>query len=247
MTGRRADQIGYPSSMLGWRGAGVLVMLSLGCGETSRRQSLPTGGNATAGNTTGDNAMSGSATGDKGEPETTKPEPVAGTGGVDAPAGTGGVGGDPCAATEARCVPGEPACDPQLGKLGTCDACGVVSDVDEAGADCVRLLASDKESNAVCAVLGKDHLECWPEAFEVKKTKLPPGVVEVLLPDDYTPASLTGPCLRDAANAYSCGLDVCDGRVVVGDVGVCGLCDGEVHCHKLPAEPPRCSTPSTSA
>lgn len=239
--------------MMGWRGAGILVTFLLGCGETSHgSESLPTGGgasamggrgagNESAGNATGGNAMSGGANAGKGG--TPDPHPVAGAGGVDAMAGAAGAGGEPCAGAEPRCEPGEQACDPWLGKVGTCDECGMVTHVDEAGADCVRLLASDKESNGVCAVLGKDRLECWPEAFEVKKTTLPPGIVEVLLPDDYTPQSRNGPCLRDAANGYSCGFDGCDGRVVVGDAGVCGLCDGELHCRELSSEPPEVQQP----
>jgi hypothetical protein len=65
----------------------------------------------------------------------------------------------------------------------------------------------------------------------------------VLLPDDYPLGSTSEPCFRDGANGYSCGLNGCDGRVVVGDSGVCGLCDGEVHCHHLSDEPPPVSDP----
>jgi hypothetical protein len=245
--------------MLGWRATGTWLLLLLGCGETTHGGELEssggsaTGGNATGGNATNGNATSGSAaggnaTGGKGDDETTKPKPLAGAGsggaGAEAgAAGEGGVGSGPCAGIEPRCEPGEQACDPQLGKLGTCDACGVVNNVDKAGADCVRLLASDKESNAVCAVLGSDRLECFPAAFEVQKTTLPPEIIEVLLPDDYTSGSQVEPCLRDSSDRYSCSQQVCDGRVVVGDHGMCSLCHGEVSCRDLLSEPPRVEQP----
>jgi hypothetical protein len=243
--------------MSGWRGTGLLVILLLGCGETSQHAGHePTGGsasggnatagNATAGNATGasatgGHATGGSATGGKaGEATTTSDPPTAGAGS----AGEAGVGGAPCAGIVPRCEPGEQACDPLLGKLGTCDACGVVTNVDQAGSDCVRLLASDKESNAVCAVLGSDRLECFPGSFMLEKTTLPPDVVEVLLPDDFLPESPIKPCLRDASHRYSCGPTGCDGRVVIGDDGeVCGLCNGAVLCESVSTEPPAVAQP----
>jgi hypothetical protein len=246
--------------MSGWRASGTLLLLLLGCGETTHNDPASSGGDATGGaatsgsaavggptggNGTGGTASTGSELGGKGGVETTHPEPVAGAAPADAEAGSdsgGGVG--PCGGIDARCEPGEQACDPVLGKLGTCDACGVVTDVDEAGVDCVRLLASDKESNGVCAVLGSNRLECWPDAFEMQKTTLPANIIEVLLPDDYPfGAQNRNPCLRDVTNGYSCGLQVCDGPVVVGDNSMCGLCSGQLICRDLIADPPAVPRP----
>ncbi|HYQ31314.1 MAG TPA: hypothetical protein VER04_28970, partial [Polyangiaceae bacterium] len=235
--------------MLGWR-TGTLLMLLVGCGGTTHQGGPAAGGgndnggaasgggatggnassgsanagNASAGRASAGNASAGNANGGKGGEGATESNPVAGAGGADATAGAAGAGGGgPCAGIVARCEPGEQACDPVLGKLGTCDACGVVTNVDETGVDCVRLLTSDKESNGVCAVLGSDRLECFPEAFEVQKTTLPGDTVEVLLPDDYVSGSYDMPCFRDSKNRYSCLQATCDGRVLLGDPGACSL------------------------
>jgi len=198
-----------------------------------------TSGNASSGNANGAGTNGGRANAGKGGEETTEPDPAAGADGADAAAGAAGAaGGAPCDEKGLRCAPGEPACDPVLGKLGTCGACGVVTNVDTAGVDCVRLLASDKESNGVCAVLGSDRLECFPEAFQVQKTTLPGDTMEVLLPDDYVNGSQVMPCFRDSQDRYSCTQEACDGRVVVGDHGLCSLCNGELLCHDLFSEPP---------
>lgn len=217
-----------------------MLLLLVGCGETTRQGDQASGGGAMGGEATnsdaaGATAPSGAAGHDvasgSGGSEPTEPEPRGGRGGAGpGAAGEAGAGGSACAESVPRCEPGEPACDPRLGKLGTCDACGAVTDVDEAGADCVRLIASDKESNGVCAVLGSDRLECFPEAFQIQKTTIPPDVIALLLPDDYPYGTQREPCLLDSSGTYSCLLSRCDGRVVVGETGACGLCDGKVFC-----------------
>jgi hypothetical protein len=143
-------------------------------------------------------------------------------------AGAGGAAPGPCEGIEARCRPGEPVCDPRSGKRTTCGECG--EPLPGGDEDCVRLLASDKESNGVCAVLGETRLECWHIWDQVEPSTLPRGVVQVLMSDDSANA-LASQCLRSQSGGYSCLKQASDcANVAVGDYGACGICAGKVHC-----------------
>jgi hypothetical protein len=150
-------------------------------------------------------------------------------------AGQGGATAEPCGGIAPRCVPGEAVCHPKLGKRTTCDDCGqpLPGGVD----DCVRLLASDKESDGFCVVRGETSLECWHLWDKPMPRAIPKGVVDVLMADDSSsvqPDQL--PCLEREAGNYSCVKEAGDcggapiGQVAVGDYGACGLCAGKLHC-----------------
>jgi hypothetical protein len=167
---------------------------------------------------------------------------TAGVAGDPSSVGEGGAGGDACANVEPRCLPGERACDPVLGKLGICDECGAVIDIEATGQDCVRQIVSDKESNGVCVVLGKDRLACLHPYPPTLETTLPFDVVEVLLPDDAPPGAQYQPCFRRLSGEYSCISGVCE-RVAVGDSGACGICGGKLHCEGNVTMPPDLQAP----
>lgn len=152
-----------------------------------------------------------------------------GAGGEAPSAGAGPV--EECAGVSALCAPGEPLCDPALGVTAVCDECGRPRP-DENARPCVRLIASDKESNTVCVVRGATELQCWPTWSGIQGRVVPPETREVLLRDDSAAAEsqLGTACLRTGADAYSCFQDADCSHVTVGDNAVCAICDGELAC-----------------
>lgn len=224
----------------GWRSSGLLVLVLLGCGGTAERRdaqpAAPTGGSATGQGGGGNNSLDHVA-GRGGASSGVAGTQAAGAAGDPSAVGEGGVGGDACAGVEQRCRPGERVCDPLLGKLGICDECGAVTDIEVTGQDCVRQIVSDKESNGVCVVLGKDRFACLNPYPPTVETILPSDVLEVLLPDDSPPGAQYQPCFRRLSGGYSCISGACE-RVAVGNTGACGICGGELHCEGDVTMPP---------
>jgi len=156
------------SGLRAWGLAGALTLLACG-GRSQQRPSEPEvagagdganggGGGAT---TTGDaGKLSGSGAGASGASAAGGTDMASGAGGAGANAAAGadlagGAGGtQPCQGIEPSCVPGETVCDRRKGTLTTCGDCGEPTPA-ENKATCVRLIASDKESNGVCVVLGE--------------------------------------------------------------------------------------------
>jgi hypothetical protein len=215
-------------------GLSAALALTFGCG---RLESTPPAPEAPPSSTGG----GGSVTANGGKATTSTPpaggsaaEPT-GQGGQDNSGGettnTGGAPlGEPCAGITARCQPGEAVCDPGRGKLTTCSECGEPLPGGEA--ECVRLLSSDKESNAFCVARSNNQLQCWGGWGEAQKSSLPSDVVEVLLPDDYSSFGGTAtPCLHQGMWAYSClkSSALCT-NAAVGDAGACAICNQQVHC-----------------
>lgn len=172
------------------------------------------------------------------------PEPSAG--GAENTGSGGADSSEPCAGVEPVCAPGEPICDPVLGVTATCSECGEPRPNDDA-TPCIRLIASDKESNYVCVVRGATELQCWPNWRNVE-----PGVVsaetrEVLLPDDGASEPqgyFMNPCVRTDVGVYSClpGAENVS-RIAVGDSGVCALGNGKLFCEQGILVPPAVSDP----
>jgi hypothetical protein len=161
-------------------------------------------------------------------------------------AGEGGAGGapDPCEGVMPRCEPGEVACDPMLGKLGTCDACGAVAAADVDGPDCARIIASDKESRVVCVVLGSDRLQCWPGWGTTTETIAPRDTVDVLLPDDGAHANGVTQCFLSSAGLHSCLPSSECARVHLSDTALCGICSGKLYCKdERGTKPPEIQAP----
>jgi hypothetical protein len=178
-------------------------------------------------------AKGGSSEGSAGAANQIPPLPEPSTGGAESTAGGGADSTDPCAGVEPSCAPGEPICDPILGVTATCGECGEPRPNEDA-TPCIRLIASDKESNYVCVVRGATELQCWPNWSNTA-----PGVVsaqtrEVLLPDDgasLPQGELMAPCVRTGVSAYSCfpGAENLS-RVAIGDSGACALGNGKLFC-----------------
>lgn len=227
--------------MLGFRWLGLAWFVVTACGGSTRSNHLEPDELATAGVTSGGATTRPQPTGEggAGSGATSGGATSSGTAGVGAVAGSGGAP-DPCAdslkGSERRCVTGEVVCDPVLGKLGTCDACGQPSDT--TGDECVRGIASDKESNAICVLRGSDTLECWNGFTEPAGRPIGEDVAEVLLPDDYPYGTITEPCFRYAAGGFSClAAAVGCEKVALGDSGLCAVCDGKLYCEG-PITPP---------
>jgi len=233
---------------------GLMAVLALGCGGSVKPGSegappnnasgggqsasggVATGGIATGGIAAGGVAAGGVAAGGVaagyGGKLATAGAPSAGEAGTSS-APEGGAGpGDPCAGVAAWCTPGERVCDPRLGKLTVCSECGVGA-LGADGADCVRLLVSDKESNGVCVVRGQTTLECWPGWGAPRTGQVPPSTTGVFLPDDY---SALGPddlrlCVQVERGAYSCLMNATGcAHGAAGDEGFCAICAGQLHC-----------------
>lgn len=115
----------------------------------------------------------------------------------------------------------------------TCDDCGIPRPNQDAKL-CARLIASDKESNNVCVVLGATELQCWPAWGDATTSAVPADTRELLLRDDgaSAPTGQLDPCLRSERGAYSClGNATGCSRAAVGDYGACAICDGKLNCH----------------
>jgi hypothetical protein len=219
----------------------TLLGLALGCGRIESSRQTPEGPASRAGAAGHETATGGKTT--STPPASGGTSEPAGQGGRDSAGGeTIGTGGEaigaggaapeqPCAGIVARCVPGEPVCDPVRGKLTTCSECGEALPGGET--ECVRLLSSDKESNGFCVVRASNQLECWGGWGEARKSLLPSDVVALLLPDDYDAYrdNPPMPCLHQGTWAYSClkGASQCT-NVAVGDAGVCAICSQRLHC-----------------
>ena len=135
-------------------------------------------------------------------------------------------------------------CDPVLGVRTTCSECSEPLP-NPSGSPCVRLLASDKESNGICVVIGQTELECWSGWGEPRRGAVPSDTTQVLPPDDFSSLQLSLEplrlCTRSGASDVSCLGDGCT-RVAVGDYGACGICDGQLYCTgelTAPAEVPQ--------
>ncbi|HEX2874472.1 MAG TPA: hypothetical protein VHP33_24630 [Polyangiaceae bacterium] len=135
---------------------------------------------------------------------------------------------DPCLGITPACQPGESICEPVTGRLTTCSDCG--EPLPAEGEACVRLLASDKESNNFCVVKSNSHLECWPGWGETDKSVVSGDVVELLLPDDAATQRPIKPCLRERSGNYSCSGAGAGCKVALGDAGACAVCDGKLYC-----------------
>lgn len=174
-------------------------------------------------------ALNGGAMAEAGHP------PGAGAPGAGAP-GSGGEAGspqqEPCGGVDPWCEPGQSVCDPVLGVRTTCSECGEPLP-NPTGSPCVRLIASDKESNGICVVLGQTELQCWPTWGEPHLGVVPSDTTQVFPPDDFTSLQLSfqplSLCTRSGASDVSCLGSGCT-RVAVGDYGACGICGGQLYC-----------------
>jgi len=248
------------SGLRAWGLAGALTLLACG-GRSQQRPSEPEvagagdganggGGGAT---TTGDaGKLSGSGAGASGASAAGGTDMASGAGGAGANAAAGadlagGAGGtQPCQGIEPSCVPGETVCDRRKGTLTTCGDCGEPTPA-ENKATCVRLIASDKESNGVCVVLGETEVQCWPNWSQAPIGEVPSDTVELLLPDDY--ASSPSPlmslvCSKRADSSFSCLHGAVCAQAAVGDNSIfCAICSGELYCEgnvlvpAVPAKP----------
>lgn len=218
------------------RSAAGLVWLSLGfaCGGSVDKQAPkpPASSGASA---------TGGASGSAGVPSRGGESPAAAGGATEAGqpqggASSAGEGGSshelPCGGIEPWCEPGDSVCDPILGVRTTCSECGEPLP-NPSGSPCVRLLASDKESDGVCVVLGQTELQCWSTWMEPWRGAVPSDTTQVFPPDDFTSLRLSlDPltlCTRSGATDVSCLGSGCT-RVAVGDYGACGICDGQLYC-----------------
>jgi hypothetical protein len=162
--------------------------------------------------------------------------PGAGAPGAGAP-GSGGEAGSPqqvpCAGVDPWCEPGQSVCDPVLGVRTACSECGEPLP-NPTGSPCVRLIATDKESNGVCVVLGQTELQCWQTWGEPHHSVVPSDTTQVFLPDDFSSLQLPSLeplrlCTRSGASEVSCLGSGCT-RVAAGDYGACGICGGQLYC-----------------
>lgn len=213
----------------------VWLAFSPACGGSVEKQATKpeasSGVNAGAESGTGapsgggeSSAARGGASADAGHPH-----------GAGAPSSGGEAGSSqevPCGGVDPWCKPGESVCDPVLGIRTTCSECSEPLP-NPTGSPCVRLLASDKESDGICVVLGQTELQCWPSWGEPHHGVVPSDTTQVLPPDDFTtvlrsfePLSL---CTRSGTSDVSCLGNGCT-RVAVGDYGACGICDGQLYC-----------------
>ena len=217
-----------------------MVVLGLGCGATVKsgnHSSPPDGGAgglsppASGGVASGGVTSGGGATGHGGALAAAG-APTADEAGAPATSEGGAGLGNPCAGVAAWCTPGEAVCDPRLGKLTACSECGVPAPGAD-GPDCVRLLASDKESNGVCVVRGQTALECWQGSVQPRLGQVQPSTQQLFLPDDYSelmPGELRL-CAQLEGGAYSCLLTGAGcSHGAAGDDGFCAICAGQLHC-----------------
>jgi hypothetical protein len=250
------------SGLRAWGLAGALTLLACG-GRSQEKPSDPdVAGSGNSGNggrggatTTGDAGKlsgSGAGAGGGGASAAGGADVASGAGGAGANAAAGadmagGAGGaEPCQGIDPSCVPGETVCDRRKGTLTTCGDCGAPTPAED-GAPCVRLLASDKESNGVCVVRGQTELQCWPTWGDAQVAEVPSDTVELLLPDDYadSPYPMIPPvCSKRADSSFSCLHGAVCAQAAQGDNGaVCGLCSGEPYCEgnvlvaAVPAKP----------
>jgi hypothetical protein len=215
-----------------WTWGLLACVTAVACGGTTERArsdhaAEPSGSSGT--NATNHGASGGPSNSSAGASTTVQGR--AGTSGV-AGGNTATVGGatseDPCVGITPACEPGESVCEPVTGRLTTCSDCGEA--LPSEGEACVRLLASDKESNNFCIVKSLDLLECWPGWGQTDKSVVSGDVVEVLLPDDAALQRPITPCLRERSGTSSCIGAGPGCKVALGDSGACAVCDGKLHC-----------------
>ena len=212
---------------------GVLVWaLAVACGGNTARQEPDHGVTVPSGSSgsKASSGMSGATNSNRAGTSSTDPGPAGngGTAGDDTVVVGGATTVGPCDGIEPTCEPGETVCEPVTGRLTTCSECGEALPAE--GEACVRLLASDKESNNFCVIKSNSQLECWPSWGETDKSVVSPDVVELLLPDDGASQHPVKPCLRERSGKYSC-IGVGPGcKVAQGDNGLCAICNGKLQC-----------------
>jgi hypothetical protein len=217
----------------------LLLAAGSGCGGNVEKHSAipaPTAG-AGAGGSVGKAGASGSEPSEGGRDRGGTGSTNGGSVGTLGSAGEPAVGGEggatvsgPCDDVVPWCVPGESVCHPLLGVTTSCSECGAPLPNPD-GSPCVRLLASDKESNGICVVRGETALECWPHWGDPWLGSVPSGTLQVFPPDDFASLLQSDPlalCTRSAAS-ISCLPETC-AKVAVGDHGVCGICKGQLYC-----------------
>lgn len=223
-----------------------IFWLLVGCGGNVQHRGADAGPASTG---VGGTPMGGTPSSQAGVGSTppTKPDPE--TGGAVGTGGAGGRGGSasipeggeaqaqggtdtgPCTDIEGTCTPGATVCHPRLGELTTCTECGQPSEA-TTGKPCVRLLAADKESTAVCVVRGQTNAECRRSWGAVNVRQVPPETDQLLVPDDSQTLDegLARLCVH-IPGGYSC---ISGGKrcvaAAVGDGSVCALCDGALRC-----------------
>jgi hypothetical protein len=217
-----------------YRTWGLLAWVAaVGCGGNTARHEPDTGVAAPSGasgtKATG-SGTSGTTSSSRAGTSSTEPGRAGGGGiaGDDTVAVGGATSEDPCIGITPTCKPGETVCEPVTGRLTTCSDCGEALPAE--GAACVRLLASDKESNNFCVVKSNSQLECWPGWGETDKSVVPGDVVEILLPDDAATQRPIKPCLRGRSGSASCIGAGPSCKVAQGDYGACAICDGKLQC-----------------
>jgi hypothetical protein len=220
------------SRYLAW---GLLAWVAaVGCGGNTARHepdnvAVPSGASGSRATGSGTSGTSGATSSSAGT-ASTQPGRAGGggTAGDDSVAVGGATSEDPCVGITPACKPGETVCEPVTGRLTTCSDCGEA--LPPEGDACVRLLASDKESNNFCVVKSNSHLECWPSWGETDKSVVSGDVVELLLPDDGASQRPIKPCLRERSGDYSCSGAGAGCKVALGDSGACAVCDGKLYC-----------------
>ena len=216
-----------------YRTWGLLAWLAaVGCGGNTARHEPNNGVTKPSGSSgsKATNGTSGTTSSSRAGSSSTDPGRAGGGGttGDDAVEVGGATSEDPCSGIEPTCTPGETLCEPITGRLTSCSDCGEALPAE--GEACVRLLASDKESNNFCVVKSSSHLECWPSWGEADKSEISADVVELLLPDDGSTQRPVKPCSRERSGKYSCIGVGPNCKVAQGDYGVCAVCDGKLQC-----------------
>lgn len=208
----------------------MLALLACGGRSTERQEANPSPPKPVAPGPSGKGGGGNSASAGTANQKPVMPEPSAG--GAENTASGGADSTEPCAGVEPVCAPGEPVCDPLLGVSAGCDECGALQPAADAKR-CARLLASDKERNLVCVVMGATDLQCWSTWGDAVSRKVPAETREVLLNDNgaYTPSYPWYPCVRTGSDQYSCFPGTAGiSRVAVGDYGSCAISDGTLLC-----------------
>lgn len=166
-------------------------------------------------------------------------------GGMAPGSGTGGGGDDGCEGPPV-CTPAAPFCDPFLGTLGGCDACGH-SVPDPEGEPCIRLLDMAEEYDSFCVVRGQAEVECLDlDSQEVPegtfRTNVPERTKAIALGDegfraymryiDLCTWSTTGEarCSFGGDDRYIWAEGECTAASVTHSSTACLLCSGEVDC-----------------
>lgn len=193
------------------------------------------GGSAAGGSAAGGSAAGGSVVGE-------------GSGGDSASGGDGVDPVDPCEGAIATCPVGSAEiCDAE-GRLLACDECGRAT---ELGESCARLLEADREGGVVCAVVGRDELNCvggfveWFSGATFPRT-LPAAPRALALADDSSATGVSSEwggasfCLLDEIGSIFCtpemsafNAESCT-DVSASAPRVCAVCGGEILCGDAP-------------